>query len=330
MTSPRTLGADGPQVGPIGYGCMGFSQSFGPSGPRENAFPVIREAFDLGVTLFDTAESYGPDNHNEILVGEAVQGFRDRITLATKFGIYRGDNGSMFVDSSPARMRNALENSLRNLRTDRIDLWYQHRVDPATPIEEVAGTVAQFVQEGKVRFFGMSEASASTVRRAHAVHPVSAVQNEYSLWFRDVEDELLPTCEELGIGFVAFSPLGRGFLTGAITKDTVFDPTDFRNALPRFAEESRAANEALENLLKGIADGMEATPGQVALAWLLTRKPWIVPIPGTRNSVRLKQNMGALRLQLTNADLDSIESAWTSVQVVGERYPEALKRMTGL
>lgn len=309
---------------------MGFSQSFGPSGPRENAFPVIREAFDLGVTLFDTAESYGPDNHNEILVGEAVQGFRDSITLATKFGIYRNNDGTMFVDSSPARMRTALENSLRNLRTDHIDLWYQHRVDPSTPIEEVAGTVAGFVQEGKVIHFGMSEASAATVRRAHAVHPVRAVQNEYSLWFRDVEDDLLPACEELGIGFVAFSPLGRGFLTGTISKDTVFDPTDFRNALPRFAEEARAANEALIELLRGIAGSLGATPGQVALAWLLTRKPWIVPIPGTRNSGRLRENMGAVALRLSPENLSAIESAWQSVQVVGERYPEAMKRMSGL
>ena len=330
MNAHRRLGTDGPLVGPVGYGCMGFSQSFGPSGPRENAFPVIREAFDLGVTLFDTAESYGPDNHNEILVGEAVQGFRDSITLATKFGIYRNNDGTMFVDSSPARMRTALENSLRNLRTDHIDLWYQHRVDPSTPIEEVAGTVAGFVQEGKVIHFGMSEASAATVRRAHAVHPVRAVQNEYSLWFRDVEDDLLPACEELGIGFVAFSPLGRGFLTGTISKDTVFDPTDFRNALPRFAEEARAANEALIELLRGIAGSLGATPGQVALAWLLTRKPWIVPIPGTRNSGRLRENMGAVALRLSPENLSAIESAWQSVQVVGERYPEAMKRMSGL
>jgi aryl-alcohol dehydrogenase-like predicted oxidoreductase len=282
------------------------------------------------VTLFDTAESYGPDNHNEILVGEAVAGFRDRITLATKFGIYRNNDGSMFVDSSAARMRTALENSLRNLRTDHIDIWYQHRVDPATPIEEVAATVAQFVQEGKVLHFGMSEAGAGTVRRAHAVHPVAAVQNEYSLWFRDVETDLLPTCEDLGIGFVAFSPLGRGFLTGTIDRNTTFDPTDFRNVLPRFAEESRAANEALIDLLRGIAGSLGATPGQVALAWLLTRRPWIVPIPGTRNPGRLEENMGALSLDLTAADLSRIEEAWSAVQVVGERYPEALKRMSGL
>lgn len=330
MTAPRKLGSNGPEVGPIGYGCMGFSQSFGPSGPREDAFPVIRQAFDLGVTLFDTAESYGPDNHNEILVGEAVADFRDRITLATKFGIYRNNDGSMFVDSSAARMRTALENSLRNLRTDHIDIWYQHRVDPATPIEEVAATVAQFVQEGKVRYFGMSEAGANTVRRAHAVHPVAAVQNEYSLWFRDVEEDLLPACEELGIGLVAFSPLGRGFLTGTIDRNTTFDPTDFRNALPRFAEESRAANEALIELLRGIAGSLGATPGQVALAWLLTRKPWIVPIPGTRNPDRLNENMGALSLDLTAADLARIEDAWSAVQVVGERYPEAMKKMSGL
>jgi aryl-alcohol dehydrogenase-like predicted oxidoreductase len=326
----RQLGAKGPLVSALGYGCMGFSQSFGPSGPRDESISVIRRAHELGVTFFDTAESYGLDNHNEILVGEAIAPVRDSVTLATKFGIYRGDGGSMYVDSSADRMRTALENSLRNLRTDHVDLWYQHRVDPATPIEEVASTVKQFVQEGKVLHFGMSEASAATIRRAHAVHPVTAVQSEYSLWFREPEEEVLPMCEELGIGFVPFSPLGRGFLTGTIDRDTKFDPTDFRNALPRFAEESRAANEALVNLLHAIADDLGATTGQIALAWLLSRRPWIVPIPGTRKTDRLVENVGGAAVELSTGDIARIEEAYASVHVVGERYPEALRKMTGL
>ena len=326
----RTLGS-GLTVSAMGLGCMGMSQSYGPNpGNRQDMIDVIRAAVDRGVTFFDTAEVYGP-YVNEELVGEALAPVRDRVVLATKFGFAFDDQGRQTgVSSRPEQIRKAAEGSLRRLGVDVIDLYYQHRVDPDVPIEDVAGTVKELVSEGKVRHFGMSEAAARTIRRAHAVQPVTAVQSEYSLWWRRPEDEVLPTLEELGIGFVPFSPLGKGFLTGSIDQSTSFTGSDIRASIPRFTEEARSANQAVVDLLTAIARRKAATPAQIALAWLLAQKPWIVPIPGTRRVERLEENIGAADIDLTAEDLEQIESAAAQIEVVGARYPEHLERRTNL
>ncbi|GAA1681002.1 aldo/keto reductase [Glycomyces endophyticus] len=326
----RQLG-DGLSVGAIGFGCMGMSQSYGPStGTRDDHVALIRSAVDQGVTLFDTAEVYGP-YVNEELVGEALAPVRDRVVIATKFGFdIKPEGGWRGTDSSPEQIRRAVEGSLRRLGTDRIDLLYQHRVDPDVPIEDVAGTVKDLIAEGKVAHFGLSEAGPDTIRRAHAVQPVAALQNEYSLWWRRPEDEILPLLEELGIGLVPYSPLGKGFLTGAITADTEFTEGDVRGTIPRFEAEAREANRALVDLLADIAADKGASTAQIALAWLLARRPWIVPIPGTRRPERLAENLGAADVDLTAADLDRIRSAADGIQILGGRYPEHLERMTGL
>ena len=314
----RQLGRSGLEVSAIGLGCMGLSYGYGPATARQDGIGLIRAAVERGVTFFDTAEAYGPGT-NEELVGEALQPFRDRVVIATKFGFKEG-HADAGLDSRPERIRQVANASLRRLRTDRIDLFYQHRVDPRVPIEDVAGTVRDLVREGKVKHFGLSEAGAETIRRAHAVQPVSAVQSEYSLWWREPEDEVLPVLEELGIGFVPFSPLGKGFLTGAISDSTAFDKTDFRNTVPRFAPEARKANAALVEVVKRIADRKRATPAQLAIAWLLAQKPWIVPIPGTTKLHRLEENLGAASLHLTAADLREIEGALSGIRVQGDRY----------
>ncbi len=319
----RSLGL-GLEVSAIGLGCMGMSQSYGPNpGPREDMIAVLRGAVDAGVTLFDTAEVYGP-YVNEELVGEALQPVRDQVVIATKFGFDIGRSGRM--NSRPEHIRDVADASLTRLRTDVIDLFYQHRVDPDVPIEDVAGTVAELVAEGKVRHFGMSEASAATIRRAHAVFPVSAVQSEYSLWTRDPEAEVLPALEELGIGFVPFSPLGRGFLTGAIDAGTSFADDDMRRDLPRFTEENRRANARLVAHVAALAQEKHATPGQIALAWLLARRPWIVPIPGTRRMSRIHENIGAVELELSGTELDDLDAIAARIGVHGERYPEEMQR----
>ncbi len=329
MTIPtRTLG-QGLQVSSIGLGCMGMSQSYGVIPDRADMVPVLRAAVDRGVTLFDTAEIYGPFV-NEELVGEALEPVRDRVLIATKFGIKSHQGGEQMVDSRPAMIRESVDGSLRRLRTDHIDLYYQHRVDPNVPIEDVAGAVKDLIAAGKVRHFGMSEAGVQTIRRAHAVQQVTAVQSEYSLWWRRPEEELIPTLEELGIGFVPFSPLGKGFLTGAIDEKTTFTPNDFRNIIPRFSPEARNANQAMVDLLRSMAERKGATPGQVALAWLLAQKPWIVPIPGSTKISRIEENLGAAILELTPADLGQIEAAASEIEVQGARYPEALEARTGL
>ncbi len=320
----RMLGKSGLEVSALGLGCMGMSSGYGPAEDRTAMVAVIRKAFDLGVTFFDTAEIYGPFV-NEELVGEALAPVRDKVVIATKFGFKLDLNkgprpGGM--DSRPEHIREVAEASLKRLRTDVIDLFYQHRVDPAVPIEDVAGAVARLVEEGKVRYFGLSEASAGTIRRAHSVHPVAALQSEYSLWTRDPEAEILPVLEELGIGFVPFSPLGRGFLTGAITADTSFDSSDMRSFMPRFSSEARQSNTALVEELGRIGARKHATAGQIALAWLLARKPWIVPIPGTRKVSRLEENLGAVNIELTADDIQEIESVVSSDRVVGPRYAE--------
>ncbi|SDH13433.1 pyridoxine 4-dehydrogenase [Paraburkholderia phenazinium] len=320
----RKLGKVGPEVSAIGLGCMGLSFGYGPAVERADGIALIRSAFDAGVTFFDTAECYGPFV-NEELVGEAVAPFRDRIVIATKFGFQNGDSKKP-VDSRPESIRAVAEASLKRLQTDRIDLFYQHRVDPNVPIEDVAGTVRDLIREGKVGHFGLSEAGAQTIRRAHAVQPVAALQSEYSLWWREPEQSVLPTLEELGIGFVPFSPLGKGFLTGAINTDTVFDKSDFRNVVPRFSEENRKANAALVDVLGAIADGKGVTRAQIALAWLLAQKPWIVPIPGTTKLHRLKENVGAAAVELSSDDLAAIESALREIQIVGERYPAHIQQ----
>ncbi len=323
----RTVGTHGLEVSALGLGCMGMSQSFGPRPPREEMITFLRTAVQRGVTFFDTAEVYGPF-HNEDLVGEALEPVRNQVVIATKFGFAFDENGAQTgVTSRPENIRAAVEGSLRRLRTDTIDLLYQHRVDPQVPIEEVAGTVKELIEAGKVRHFGMSEAGVQTIRRAHAVQPVTALQSEYSLFWREPEEAILPALEELGIGFVPFSPLGRGFLTGQVTKTTQFGEGDIRASLPRFEREALAANLALVDLIKTVAERKRATPGQVALAWLLAQQPWIAPIPGTRRLERLEENLRAADLELTAEDLADLDDASTSVRVQGERYPEAMQRM---
>src|SRR5437867_8910931 len=326
----RTLGNSGLQVSAIGYGCMGLTGSYGPAADRQDAIAIIHAAVERGVTLFDTAEAYGPFT-NEELVGEALAPFREGVVIATKFGFGINPDGTRSgVDSRPEHIRQVVDAMLKRLNVATIDLLYQHRVDPNVPIDDVAGTVKELIQQGKVKHFGLSEASAQTIRRAHAVQPVTAVQSEYSLWTRDVEHNgVLATCEEFGIGFIPFSPLGAGFLTGKIDTSTTFSGTDFRSISPRFAPDARAANLAMVDLLKRIAERKHATPAQIALAWLLAQKPWIVPIPGTRKLERLEENIGAAAVELTDADLRDIESAASQITIQGARYPEHLERMTG-
>ena len=324
----RTLGKGGLEVSAIGFGCMGVSSGYGPAMPRDAGIAIIRAAYDRGVTFFDTAEAYGP-YANEELVGEALAPVRDQVVIATKFGFTFEDGRIAGLDSRPSHVRDVAEAALKRLKTDRIDLFYQHRVDPEVPIEDVAGTVEDLIREGKVRHFGMSEAGAATIRRANAVLPVSALQSEYSLWFREPEAEVFPTLEELGIGFVPFSPLGRGFLTGKIDDSTTFDGTDFRNGIPRFTAENRKANLAFVEWLKGFAERRQATPAQIALAWILAQKPWIAPIPGTTKINRLDENLGAAAVRLTADDLAEIEGAVSRIEVRGARYPEHLQKMVG-
>lgn len=321
----RTLGNTDLKVSAIGLGCMGLSYGYGPATDKQDAIKLIHAAVERGVTFFDTAEAYGP---NEELVGEALAPYRDKVVIATKFGFKNGDS-TAGQDSRPERIREVAETSLKRLKTDRIDLFYQHRVDPNVPIEDVAGTVKDLIRQGKVKHFGLSEAGAATIRRAHAVQPVAALQSEYSLWWREPEKEILPTLEELQIGFVPFSPLGKGFLTGAINEKTKFDSSDFRNIVPRFAEEARKANQALVDVLGDIAAGRQATRAQIALAWLLAQKSWIVPIPGTTKLHRLEENVGAADIELTAADLDDINSAVANVEVHGARYPASLQSRVG-
>jgi aryl-alcohol dehydrogenase-like predicted oxidoreductase len=320
----RTLGKSGLEVSAMGLGCMGLSFGYGPATEKSEGIRVIRSAFERGVTFFDTAEAYGPFT-NEELVGEAIAPFRDQVVIATKFGFQDGDSKQP-LDSRPERIRAVADAALKRLKTDHIDLFYQHRVDPNVPVEDVAGTVKDLIREGKVRHFGMSEAGAESIRRAHAVQPVAALQSEYSLWWREPEEKVLPTLEELGIGFVPFSPLGKGFLTGAINEHTTFDKSDFRNVVPRFSEENRKANAALVDVLGRIAADKGATRAQIALAWLLAQRPWIVPIPGTTKLSRLEENVGAAGLSLTPEDLSAIEAALAQIKVAGERYPAHLQQ----
>ncbi len=327
----RKLGKSGLEVSALGLGCMGMSFSYGPAADKQEMISLLRAAVERGVTFFDTAEVYGPFI-NEELVGEALAPFRGQVVIATKFGFKLDPNGGprwIGLDSRPEHIKQVAEGSLKRLKIDAIDLFYQHRVDPDVPIEDVAGAVKDLIQEGKVKHFGLSEAGVKTIRRAHAVQLVTAVQSEYSLWTRGPEQEVLPLLEELGIGFVPYSPLGRGFLTGKITENTKFDSTDFRNALPRFTPEALKANQTLINLLAGLAERKKATPAQIALAWLLSRKPWIVPIPGTRKPERLDENIGAVAVELTSDDLREIDSAALKIKVQGARYPEKLEQMTG-
>ena len=320
----RTLGRSTLEVSALGFGCMGLSFGYGPPIDRQDGIKVIRGAMERGVTLFDTAEIYGPFT-NEELVGEALAPFRTQVAIATKFGF--NTEGGTGLNSRPEHIREVVLASLKRLRIEAIDLLYQHRVDPSVPIEDVAGTVKDLIQEGKVKHFGLSEASPRTIRRAHVVQPVTAVQSEYSLWWRDPEAELLPTLEELGIGFVPFSPLGRGFLTGKIDQSTTFDASDFRNSVPRFSPENRKANQALVDLLAQVAKRKQATPAQIALAWLLAQKPWIVPIPGTTKLHRLEENLGAAAIELTKADLQEIERTASKIEVQGHRYSEGSERL---
>jgi len=331
----RRLGTNGPEVSALGLGCMGMSFSYGPPKDNKEMIALLRSAVDRGITFFDTAEVYGPYT-NEELVGEALEPVRDRVVIATKFGFDlargkdpRGTGGLPALNSRPSHIREVAEASLKRLRTDVIDLFYQHRVDPEVPIEDVAGAVRELIEEGKVRHFGLSEAGAPTIRRAHAVQPVSALQSEYSLWWRHPEEEILPTLEELGIGLVPYSPLGRGFLTGSMNATTKFDSGDFRATLPRFTPEAMQANQAFVDLLGTIAGRKNATPAQVALAWLLSRKPWIVPIPGTTKRSRLDENIGAASLELASDDLREIETAAATIEAYGNRYPETLEKLTG-
>ncbi|MHC1696921.1 MAG: aldo/keto reductase [Geobacteraceae bacterium] len=328
----RKLGNRGLEVSALGLGCMGMSFGYGPAGDKQEMITLIRTAVERGVNFFDTAEVYGPFI-NEELVGEALAPLRDQVVIATKFGFKPDpDEGGKWValDSRPEHIKQAVEGSLKRLRTDVIDLFYQHRVDPQVPIEEVAGAVKELIQAGKVKYFGLSEAGAQTIRRAHAVQPVTAVQSEYSLWWRRPELEVLPTLEELGIGLVPFSPLGKGFLTGKINENTTFDKADFRNIVPRFSPEARKANQDLVELLDSIAKQKEETPARIALAWLLAQKPWIVPIPGTTKLHRLDENIGAASVELTADDLRDINTAAARITVQGARYPEKLEQMTGL
>ena len=325
----RKLGNSNLEVSAIGLGCMGMSYAYGPAADKKEMIALIRKAVERGVTFFDTAEIYGPFT-NEELVGEALAPFRGQVVIATKFGIKIDPSGQQVVDSRPEHIKQSAEGSLKRLKVDAIDLFYQHRVDPDVPIEDVAGAVKDLIREGKVKHFGLSEAGVQTIRRAHAVQPVTAVQSEYSLWWRRPEEELLPTLEELGIGFVPFSPLGKGFLTGKIDENTTFDSSDFRNIVPRFTPEARKANQALVDLLRKIAERKKATPAQIALAWLLAQKPWIVPIPGTRKLERLDENIGAAAVELTSEDLREIDSAASKITIQGARYPDDLEKRTGL
>ncbi len=326
----RRLGKSGLEVSALGLGCMGMSHGYGPAKDKKDMIAVIRSAVERGVTFFDTAEAYGPFI-NEELVGEALAPFRDRVVIATKFGFQYGPDGKLAGENSrPGHIRQVAEASLKRLKVDAIGLFYQHRVDRNVPIEDVAGTVRDLIQEGKVKHFGLSEAGAATIRRAHAVQPVTAVQSEYSLWWRRPEQDVLPALEELGIGFVPFSPLGRGFLTGTINEQTDFAPADIRNIVPRFTRENRKANQAFVAVLIEIGNRKQATPAQIALAWLLARKPWIVPIPGTTRLSRLEENLRAEQLVLTQDDLRAIEDAASRVSVQGARYPEEMERKTGL
>jgi aryl-alcohol dehydrogenase-like predicted oxidoreductase len=326
----RKLGNSGLEVSAIGLGCMGMSFGYGPPADKTEMISLIRKAVELGVTFFDTAEVYGPYT-NEELVGEALAPFRTQVAIATKFGFKLDpDTGKQAgLDSRPEHIKEVAEASLKRLKTDVIDLFYQHRVDPGVPIEDVAGAVRDLIRQGKVKHFGLSEAGAPTIRRAHAVQPVTALQSEYSLWWREPEAEIIPTLEALGIGFVPFSPLGKGFLTGAIKQDTKFDKTDFRNIVPRFTEENRKANQAMVDLIARFAKEKKATPAQIALAWLLAQKPWIVPIPGTTKLHRLEENIGAAAVELTPADVRELESAASEIAVQGARYPEQLQKLVG-
>jgi aryl-alcohol dehydrogenase-like predicted oxidoreductase len=324
----RRLGKSTLEVSAIGLGCMGMSFGFGPAMDKKEGISLIRAAVERGVTFFDTAEVYGPFT-NEELVGEALAPFRDQVAIATKFGfkIDPATGKSSGTDSRPDHIKEVAEASLKRLKTDRIDLFYQHRVDPNVPIEDVAGAVKELIQQGKVKHFGLSEAGVKTIRRAHAVQPVTALQSEYSLWWRETEAEILPTLEELGIGFVPFSPLGKGFLTGKISADTQFDKSDFRNVVPRFTPENRKANQAVVDLLGKVAEQKKATPAQIALAWILAQKPWMVPIPGTTKLHRLEENLGASAVQLTPKDLHQIDDASSKIPVQGARYPENLQKL---
>lgn len=325
----RLLGNSGLEVSALGLGCMGLSYGYGPATDTRQAVELIRAAVERGVTFFDTAEVYGP-YLNEEVVGEALKPLRDKVVIATKFGFSFGDdNKQQNLNSRPEHIRKAVEGSLRRLKTEVIDLLYQHRVDPEVPIEDVAGTVKDLINEGKVKHFGLSEAGVNTIRRAHAVQPVSALQSEYSLWWREPEQEIIPTLEQLGIGFVPFSPLGKGFLTGAISADTPFGDDDFRSKVPRFAQEAREANQQLVIRIKALADDKGVTPSQIALAWLLAQKPWIVPIPGTTKLHRLEENLGAAQVTLSEQELSVIAQALETVRIVGERYPAALQARVG-
>ena len=326
----RKLGNSGLEVSALGLGCMGMSYGYGPAGDKQEMISLLRTAVERGVTFFDTAEVYGPFK-NEELVGEALAPLRDRVVIATKFGFKLGPKGEQIgVDSRPSHIREVVDASLKRLQTDTIDLLYQHRVDTEVPIEDVAGAVKELIREGKVKHFGLSEAGVQTIRRAHAVQPVTALQSEYSLWWRRPEDETLAVLEELGIGFVPFSPLGRGFLTGKIDENTSFDKNDFRNTVPRFAADARKANQAVVDLLREIAERKNATPAQIALAWLLAQKPWIVPIPGTRKLERLDENLGAVEVELSAEDLREIDEAASQITVQGARYSEENERRTNL
>ena len=327
----RKLGTSNLEVSAVGLGCMGMSFGLGPPGDKQEMIAVIRAAVESGVTFFDTAEVYGPFT-NEELVGEALAPFRKQVVIATKFGFKPASDGGgrwSELDSRPEHIKEVAEASLKRLKTDVIDLFYQHRVDPNVPIEDVAGAVKDLIQAGKVKHFGLSEAGAQTIRRAHAVQPVTALQSEYSLWWREPEAEILPTLEELGIGFVPFSPLGKGFLTGKIDENTTFDSTDFRNIVPRFTPEARKANQAIVDLIGKVAERKKATPAQIALAWVLAQKPWIAPIPGTTKLHRLKENIGAVEVELTPDDLREIDNATSQITVQGARYPENLQRLVG-
>ena len=326
----RTLGKSNLEVSAIGLGCMGMSFAYGPPADKQEMLSLLRSAVERGITFFDTAEAYGPFT-NEELAGEALAPFRGQVVIATKFGFKFGPTGEqMGMDSRPEHIKQVAEASLKRLKVDAIDLFYQHRVDPDVPIEDVAGAVQDLIRGGKVKHFGLSEAGVQTIRRAHAVQPVTALQSEYSLWWRAPEAEVLPTLEELGIAFVPFSPLGKGFLTGKIDENTTFDHSDFRNIVPRFTPEARKANQALVDLLREIAERKKATPAQIALAWLLAQKPWIVPIPGTTKLSRLEENIGAAAVELASDDLREIESAASQITVQGARYPEELEKRTGL
>lgn len=328
----RTLGTEGLEVSALGLGCMGMSWSYGPAKDKQEMIALLRSAVERGVTFFDTAEVYGP-LVNEELLGEALAPFKRQVVIATKFGWKPGPNDTerwSLVESHPDHIKKVVEGSLKRLKVDAIDLYYQHRVDPNVPIEDVAGAVKELIQQGKVKHFGLSEAGAKTIRRAHAVQPVTALQSEYSLWTRQPEKEIIPTLEELGIGFVPFSPLGKGFLTGKIDENTKLESNDFRNTVPRFSSENRKANQTLVNLLEEIAQKKDATPAQIALAWLLAQKPWIVPIPGTTKEERLQENIGAVDVKLTSEDLIQIEESASKIVIQGARYSEAAERMTGL